>query len=139
MLQGAFTYFPSFVVWARMVDPDDANLARAVEVFLNYAQAGTTFSRSDAMVAIRIPEDVRAANFLAGAHVVGFKLFPGVPNSTDLMQECDQLFGGAFKASCKTGMLHSKQEERLVRDRLEEIRRIGGKRTTSNLGTFDGS
>ena len=138
MLPGAFAYFPSFVVWARMVDPDDANLARAVEVFLNYARAGTTFSKSDAMVAIRIPEDVTAANFLARAHVVGFKLLPGVPNGTDVHQECDQLFG-AFKASCKTGRLHSKQEERLVRDHLEEIRRIGGKRTTSNLGTLDGS
>ena len=55
---GAFTYFPFFVVWARMVDPDDANLARAVQVFLNCAGAGTAFTISDAMVKVGIPEDV---------------------------------------------------------------------------------
>jgi hypothetical protein len=138
-LQGAFTYFPSSVVRARMVDPNDTNLARAAEIFLNYARAGTTFSRSDAMVAIRIPQDVTAANLLPRAHDVGFTLLPpGLPNGTHIQQECDQLFG-AFKEYCKIGILHSKQEERLVRDHLEEIRRIGGKRTTNKLETLDGS
>jgi hypothetical protein len=63
MLQGALTYFPFFVIWARMVDLDDANLARAVKVFLNCARAGTTFSISDAMFKIGIPEDVASTEY----------------------------------------------------------------------------
>jgi hypothetical protein len=96
-----------------MVDPDDANLARAATVFLNVPLSRTSFSISDAMVVIDIPEGVAKTQYYIdkvdklikgatqGNNIEGVKFFPGVPNGTEVGQEMDQLFG-AFKAySCQ--------------------------------------